>query len=167
MTASFHHLLTTKLYLMNIDEQLERFSSRTKEFQDVLATIPEAHRYTSVAEGWSAAFVVHHLADAELHFTSRFLHAIGDINPNIVPFDEEAYPERVNYALRRVKTSLAAIVGVRALAYEILTNATEADWNKVSNHPDLGSVTLAQIVDRADKHMESHTQQLREIAANF
>ena len=152
---------------MSIDEKLERFIAHGKEFQDVLSTIPEAHRYTSVAGGWSAAYVVHHLADAELHFASRYLHAIGDINPNIVPFDEEAYPERVNYALRKVKTSLAALVGIRAMAYEVLNNATEADWNKLSNHPELGQVTLSQLFEKADGHIASHTQQLREIAANF
>ena len=152
---------------MNIEEKLERFALHGKEFQDALAMVPEAHRYTSVAGGWSAAYVVHHLADAELHFASRYLHAIGDVTPNIVPFDEEAYPERVNYALRRVKTSLAALVGIRTMAFEILNNATEADWNKVSNHPELGPVTLAQIFDKADGHIVSHTQQIREIAAHF
>lgn len=148
-------------------ERLKRFETHGKEFLDVLATIPEAHRYTMVDGGWSAAYVVHHMADGELHFTSRYLHAIGDENPNIQPFDEESYPERVNYALRKVKTSLAAIAGVRALASEILANATDADWNKVSNHPELGPVTLSELFEKADNHMVGHTQQLREIAAHF
>jgi uncharacterized damage-inducible protein DinB len=148
-------------------ERLKRFETHGKEFLDILATIPEAHRYTMVNGGWSAAYVVHHMADGELHFASRYLHAIGDENPNIQPFDEESYPERVNYALRKVKTSLAAIAGVRALASEILANATDADWNKVSNHPELGPVTLSELFEKADKHIVGHTQQLREIAANF
>lgn len=148
-------------------ERLKRFEIHGKEFLDVLATIPEAHRYTMVDGGWSAAYVVHHMADGELHFTSRYLHAIGDENPSIQPFDEESYPERVNYALRKVKTSLAAIAGVRALASEILANATDADWNKVSIHPELGPVTLSELFEKADSHMVGHTQQLREIAAHF
>lgn len=148
-------------------DRLERFASHGKEFLDVLATVPEAHRYTTVDGGWSAAYVVHHVADGELHFTSRYLHAIGDENPSIQPFDEEAYPERVNYAMRKVKTSLAAIAGVRALAAEVFANATDADWNKVSNHPELGPVTLSELFEKADSHLVAHTQQLREIAANF
>ena len=148
-------------------DKIEQYNSLSKEFLDVLATIPEAHRHTSVEGGWSAAYVVHHLADAELHFTSRFLHAIGDINPDVVPFDEEAYPERVNYAMRKVKTSLAALVGVRAMALEILTNANDADWDKVSRHPELGPVTLRELFDKSCSHMISHINQLREIAAHF
>ena len=148
-------------------ERLKRFETHGKEFLDILATIPEAHRYTMVNGGWSAAYVVHHMADGELHFASRYLHAIGDENPNIQPFDEESYPERVNYALRKVKTSLAAIAGVRALASEILANATDADWNKVSNHPELGPVTLSELFEKADNHIVGHTQQLRDIAANL
>lgn len=148
-------------------DRFERFAAHSKEFLDILASIPEAHRHTSVEGGWSAAYVVHHMADAELHFASRYLHAIGDENPAVVPFDEEAYPERVNYALRKVKTSLAALVGIRAMAYEILTNATEADWDKVSNHPELGPVTLSELFEKADGHIVAHTNQLREIAAKF
>ena len=152
---------------MSEAEKLDRFQAHGKEFLDVLSTIPEAHRYTTVDGGWSAAYVVHHMADAELHFASRYLHAIGDVTPNVVPFDEEAYPERVQYALRIVKTSLAALVGIRTMAAEILANATDADWKKVSKHPELGAVTLSELFEKADGHIVSHTQQLREIAAHF
>ena len=96
-----------------------------------------------------------------------FRSAIGDENPSIQPFDEESYPERVNYAKRRVKTSLAAIVGIRALVLEVLTNASDADWDQVSQHPELGPVTLSELFEKADGHIVGHTQQLREIAANF
>ena len=152
---------------MSEAEKLDRFQAHGKEFLDVLSTIPEAHRYTTVDGGWSAAYVVHHMADAELHFASRYLHAIGDVTPNVVPFDEEAYPERVQYALRKVKTSLAALVGIRTMAAEILANATDADWKKVSKHPELGAVTLSDLFEKADGHIVSHTQQLREISAHF
>ena len=152
---------------MSEAEKLDRFQAHGKEFLDVLSTIPEAHRFTTVDGGWSAAYVVHHMADAELHFASRYLHAIGDVTPNVVPFDEEAYPERVQYALRKVKTSLAALVGIRTMAAEILANATDADWKKVSKHPELGAVTLSELFEKADGHIVAHTQQLREIAAYF
>ena len=66
-----------------------------------------------------------------------------------------------------VKTSLAAIAGIRALVLEVLTNATDADWDQVSQHPELGPVTLSELFEKADDHIVGHTQQLREIAANF
>jgi uncharacterized damage-inducible protein DinB len=119
--------------------RLDRFVAHGKDFQDVLSTIPEAHRNTMVNGGWSAAYVVHHMADGELHFASRYLHAIGDVSPNIQPFDEESYPERVNYAKRKVKTSLAAILGIRALVLEVLTNATDSDWDRVSESSRIGT----------------------------
>ena len=147
--------------------RLERFAAHGKDFQDVLSTIPEAHRYTMVEGGWSVAYVVHHMADGELHFASRYLHAIGDESPSIQPFDEEAYPERVNYAKRRLKTSLAALVGIRTMVSEILNNATDADWDKISQHPELGPVTLSELFEKADGHIVGHTQQLREISAHF
>jgi hypothetical protein len=152
---------------MTSHNRLDRFAAHGKEFQEVLSTIPEAHRYTMVDGGWSAAYVVHHVADGELHFASRYLHAIGDISPSIQPFDEEAYPERVNYAKRQVKTSLAAIVGIRAMVSEVFANATDADWDKLSNHPELGPITLSELFEKADSHLVGHTQQLRDISAHF
>lgn len=152
---------------MSSQDRLERFVNHFKEFQEVLSTIPEAHRYTMLEGGWSAAYVMHHMADAELHFASRYLHAIGDEAPDIQPFDEELYPERVNYAKRKVKTSLAAVVGIRAMANEFLANATDADWDKVSKHPDKGPLTLSELFEMADEHIVAHTNQLREISTHF
>ena len=152
---------------MTNQDRLNRFAAHGKDFQEVLSTIPEAHRYTMVEGGWSAAYVVHHMADGELHFASRYLHAIGDENPTIQMFDEERYPERVNYAKRQVKTSLAAIVGIRALMAEVLANATDADWDQVSTHPSKGPVTLSELFEMADSHLVGHTQQLRDISAHF
>ena len=50
---------------------------------------------------------------------------------------------------------------------EILANATDADWDKVSQHPELGPVTLSELFEKADSHIVGHTQQLREISAHF
>jgi DinB superfamily len=150
---------------MTHENKLARFVEHGKEFQDALAMVPEAYRGQSVDGGWSAAFVMHHMADGEAHFLSRYLHALGDENPGIVPFDEEAYPDNVQYSKRKVKTSLAAFVGVRAMQLEILTNATDADWKKTSNHPERGVLTLEELFEMADDHIVGHTNQLKEIAA--
>ena len=149
-------------------ELINQYAEASREFQNLVSGIASGDLLRAPKAGeWSAGFVVHHMADADLHFTSRYLHAIGDINPSVVPFDEEAYPERVNYAMRKVKTSLAALVGIRTMAAEILANATDADWDKVSNHPELGPVTLSELFEKADGHIVAHTGQMREIAANF
>ena len=47
--------------------KLERFQAHGKEFLEVLSTIPEAHRYTMVDGGWSAAYVVHHMEIGRAH----------------------------------------------------------------------------------------------------
>ena len=63
--------------------------------------------------------------------------------------------------------ALAAMVGIRAMVLEILTNATDSDWDQVSNHPERGPVTLSELFEKADGHIVGHTQQLREIAGHF
>jgi hypothetical protein len=49
--------------------------------------------------------------------------------------------------------------------YEILKNASDADWTRVSTHPDRGEVTLLQLVTLSANHIESHIAQLKNAAS--
>ena len=73
-----------------MSERIDRFIQHGTEFLDALAQVPEQQR--DVAPGgdeWSTGFVVHHMADSELHISSRYLHALAEDTPPILPFNEE------------------------------------------------------------------------------
>ena len=110
---------------------------------------------------WSAAFVIHHIADAEIQFGVRYANALCEDNPTIVPFDEEKFPVGLQYGKRSAAVSLQSLAASHAMNYEILKNASDADWTRVSTHPDRGEVTLLQLVTLSAKHIESHIAQLK------
>lgn len=146
-------------------EQLAAFDKHTHEYLDALALIPDSKRKISPEGEWSAAFIVHHTADVEVHFAARYLLLLGAENPELIFFDENLYPDRLDYAGRTINKSLAAIVGIRTMMSETLGKLASADWDRTMTHGDGKTVTLRRLLEKADAHIVSHAEQLRALAA--
>lgn len=139
---------------------LGQFQKHTNEFLDALALFPERSRSLAPEGEWSAAYIVHHVADGETHFSGRYLLIVGADNPPLTLFDEERYPEALHYEKRTVAKSLAAIVGMRAMIFETLSLLGEEAWARTMVREDGSQVTLAELVAQADGHIAGHTEQL-------
>ena len=148
-------------------EELAQFQQHTTDFLDALALIPDRNRNEAPEGEWSAAFIVHHTADVEVHFSARYLLTLGADNPPLIFFDEEQYPNRLKYAKRSLNKSLAAIVGIRAMIGETLELLDETEWERTMTHGEGKSATLARLVAKADGHIVAHTEQLRSLAATL
>jgi DinB superfamily len=150
-----------------MNEQIELFNKHTTEFLDALALIPDRLRNESPDGEWSAAYIVHHTADIEVHFSARYLLALGADNPELIFFDENVYADRLHYEKRSLNKSLAAFVGIRAMMGETLANLDAESWDRTMNHSGGKTATLARLVSKADSHIVAHTEQMRELAAKL
>ncbi len=143
---------------------LAEFVKNGKEFISLAKSISSQDmNKTPVAGEWSAAFVLHHMCDGEMHFATRYLNNLAETSPNIFPFNEDIYPDRLNYAKRDAFASLAAIGGISIANANILSAIPESDWSRTSVHQERGIMTLAQLVELASGHSKSHAGQLQEI----
>lgn len=142
-----------KTYRHNLDQ----FIALAKEFDDTSANQKNADGQ------WSAAFVIHHVADGEMHFATRYFNALTIDNPPIIPFNEDLYPTVLNYQGRDWRNSLALIESIGNLVVSALTPISADQWNSTSLHPELGSVTLTQLITKAGEHNFAHAQQLKDI----
>jgi len=106
---------------------------------------------------------LHHMCDGELHFATRYLNNLAEATPNIFPFNEDIYPDRLNYAKRDPLASLAAIEGIQVVIANVLSAIPEDDWSRTSVHEERGVVTLADLVALATGHSKSHAGQLQGI----
>ncbi len=145
----------------------ENFQRHTTEFLDALALIPDRARNTAPEGEWSAAYIVHHIADGEIHFAGRYLLALGSDNPTMFFFDEERYPEMLGYEKRTINKSLAAIVGIRATILESLSLIDEQHWSRTMVREDGVTVTLEELVAQADGHIVGHIEQLKTLASQI
>jgi len=140
---------------------LENFQKNTADFLDALALFPDRARTIAPEGEWSAAFIVHHVADGELHFAARYLHTLGSDNPTMIYFEEERYPAALHYDQRSISKSLASIAGIRAMIFEVLSTVDEGAWSRTTTSEDGASFTLTQLVEKASSHLISHTEQLK------
>lgn len=146
---------------------LDNFQKQTSDFLDALALFPDRAR-TQAPEGeWPAAFIVHHVSDAELHFAARYLAILASDNPTMVYFDEELYPEALDYKNRSITKSLAAIAGVRAMVEDVLSRIDESALARKTTAEDGKQFTLGELLAKADDHMKAHTEQLKALHAQI
>jgi hypothetical protein len=149
---------------MEHQQLLEKYHSSAISFYEEGKQISAQALDQSKDGEWSAAFVIHHIADAEIQFGVRYANALCEENPTIVPFDEEKFPTGLQYSKRSVSVSLQSLEASHAMNYEILKNASDADWQRISTHPQRGPVTLLQLVTLSANHIESHIAQLKNAA---
>lgn len=149
---------------MDHNQILEKYHSSAISFVEEGKKISAQNLNLSKDGEWSAAFVIHHIADAEIQFGVRYANALAEENPTIVPFDEEKFPAGLQYDKRNVTTSLQSLAASHAMNYEILKNASAADWERISTHPQRGPVTLLQLVTLSANHIEGHIDQLKNAA---
>ena len=149
---------------MEHQQLLEKYHSSAISFYEEGKQISAQALDQSKDGEWSAAFVIHHIADAEIQFGVRYANALCEDNPTIVPFDEEKFPTGLQYSKRSVSVSLESFAASHAMNYEILKNASDADWQRISTHPQRGPVTLLQLVTLSANHIESHIAQLKSAA---
>ena len=149
---------------MDHNQLLEKYHSSAIAFVEEGRKI-SAEKLSQSSDGeWSAAFVIHHIADAEIQFGVRYANALCEDNPPIIPFDEEKFPIGLQYAKRSVAISLDSLAASHEMNYEILKNASDADWSRISTHPERGAVTLLQLVTLSANHIEGHIAQLKNAA---
>jgi hypothetical protein len=146
---------------------LENFQKNTADFLDALALFPDRSRTIAPDGEWSAAFIVHHVADGELHFAARYLHTLGSDNPTMIYFEEERYPTALHYDQRSIAKSLASIAGIRAMVFEVLSTVDETAWSRTTTSQDGVVFTLTQLVEKASTHLVSHTEQLKSLHAQI
>jgi hypothetical protein len=114
---------------------------------------------------WSGAFIVHHMADFEIHFSHRFLRILTEDSPKIESYDEALYPTALKYESRNVEVSLNNISTLRTFIYETINNLDISALSRPVIHPVKGEITLKEIMQYANGHLIDHTEQLKKVIA--
>ena len=105
------------------DTLIERYASGADEVASSLEGFPpEALTTRAFAGRWSAAEIVHHLADSEMTAVIRLRRMIVEERPVIQGYDQEAYADRLRYNGRDIRPALDALRSARATTVQLLRN---------------------------------------------
>src|SRR5713226_3435928 len=90
---------------------------------------------------WSAAEIVHHLADSETTSGLRLRKLLVEDHPLIQGYDQDAYAGALNYNQRDVAPSIDAFRAARATAEQLFDFMSDEDWLREGTHSESGSYT--------------------------
>jgi hypothetical protein len=150
-----------------------------RQFLDEIAAVPVATRaavaglsadqlQTPYREGgWTAAQVVHHLADSHLNAYVRFKLARTESNPTIKPYDERRWAEEPDAATSDIGISLVLIDALHARWIASMQAYTDADWRLPFTHPERGVRTLDWMLAMYAWHGRHHVAHVTSLRARM
>lgn len=138
--------------------RLERFPSDLAE----VFRRPRDWASPCTPQGWSAAQIIHHLADVHAAGLLRVRRALCEDSPTVDPYDHERWanlPDAVDPEL--VRASLAIIEGVHARWAALLRGQPDSAWARCYRHPELGrELTIEEDLAWHVQHGEDHLRRL-------
>ena len=114
---------------------------------------------------WSAAEIVHHLADSEMQSAIRLRKLLAEDHPVIQGYDQDEWATRLHYNDRPIGPSLAALKAARESTQQLFLLMTEADWRKLGWHTDTGSYHCERWLTIYAEHAHGHARQIAALKA--
>jgi hypothetical protein len=145
---------------------IERYARGYQEVVDSLAgTSPETLAVRPAPGKWTAAEIVHHLADSETIAGLRLRLLLAEERPLIRGYDQDVYARRLRYAERPIGPALDAFRAARATTLQLLRTMTEEDWTRPGWHTETGPYTAETWLRIYAEHAHLHARQIRRAAA--
>ena len=114
---------------------------------------------------WSAAEIVHHLADSETTSAIRIRRLLAEDLPVIQGYDQELYAVRLRYNQRDIAPSLEAFRAARATTSQLLPGLTDADWAREGWHTESGRYSAEKWLTLYAAHAHGHAAQIARLKA--
>ncbi|MFN0148461.1 MAG: DinB family protein [Dehalococcoidia bacterium] len=112
---------------------------------------------------WSIRDNVLHVADMELLRAVRIRAVIAEEQPVLVSVDETLWTRRLQYLWRSVEAAISLFDHLCFTTVELLRWSDKAAWERTGAHPELGAVTVRELVARGAAHVDEHAAAIRVI----
>jgi hypothetical protein len=149
---------------MNPEERQQLIGQYKAGFDEVsrcLADFPQnlltAH---PISGKWSAAEIIHHLADSETISGHRLRRLLVEDRPVIQGYDQDQFAEQLRYNEREVAPALEAFRAARATTAQLIDMMTEADWHREGTHSESGSYSAEDWLKIYAAHAHNHAAQI-------
>lgn len=143
---------------------IARFRAGFAEVEQALAGFP-ADRLTArpFPGKWSAAEIVHHLADSEMQAGIRLRRLLAEAHPVITPYDQDEWTARLHPQERPIEPSLQAFRWARESTASLFDHMVESDWRRLGWHLDSGSYHTERWLEIYADHAHAHADQIRRL----
>ncbi len=147
-------------------ELIMRYAAGYDEVVDALDGFPKpALTAHPMAGKWSAAEIVHHLADSEMTSAIRLRRLLVEDKPVIQGYDQDLFATRLGYNQREIAPALEAFRSARSTTVQLLEVMGEDDWAREGTHTESGRYTAEDWLRIYAGHAHNHAAQIRRLRA--
>lgn len=146
------------------DRLIEQYAGGYQQVTEALAGFPAASLTAHPLPGkWSAAEIVHHLADSESISAQRLRALLVQEHALIHGYDQAAYAVRLAYGERPLEPALEFFRAARATTVQLLRRMGDADWAREGWHTEMGRYTPEIWLAIYAVHAHNHAAQIRRL----
>jgi len=114
---------------------------------------------------WTAAEIVHHLADSEMQSAIRLRKLLAEPHPVIQGYDQEVWAVKLRYQERPIEPALAAFRAARETTAQLFEHMSDEDWRHLGWHSESGSYHSERWLEIYADHAHGHADQVRRLKA--
>jgi len=145
---------------------IEKYRAGYPQVVRALDGFPAGQLTTRAFPGkWSAAEIVHHLADSETQSGTRLRKLLAEAHPVIQSYDQEQWAKTLFYQQRPIEPSLQAFRYARETTAQLFEHMSEADWRKLGWHSEAGSYHSERWLEIYADHAHGHAEQIQRLKA--
>ena len=116
-------------------------------------------------DDWTVPEIVVHLSDSEANSYVRIRKAIAEPGGAVAAFDEQRWQAALGYHDTDPAEALALFRALRRQTHRLLTSLPDDAWSRASEHPEFGTMTVADWLRRWQSHVAEHIAQIESISA--
>ena len=110
--------------------------------------------------GWTVRQTVHHMADSHMNSFVRCKLALSEEEPLVTPFKGAIWAELPDAKSASVESSLAIFGGLQERWVVLLRSFAPADWERKFRHPEMGAMTIENLLALYEWHCRHHVAQI-------
>ncbi len=152
---------------MTSEEREELIARYADGYQEVVRSLEgfsaEALTAHPSSGGWSAAEIVHHLADSEMTSAIRLRLLLVEEHTVIHGYDQDLFSTRLRYNDRQIAPSLEALRAARATTVQVISHMSEEDWQREGWHTESGRYSTEKWLRIYAAHAHNHAAQIRRL----
>ena len=148
------------------EEAIEKIRRLPQQVEELVSGLsPQELTAKPLADEWTVAQNVHHIADSHMNSYVRCKLMATEDNPALKPYDEGAWALLTDGSSADLSDSLALLQALHARWVIFWENLPEDAWQRTGMHPESGPVTLARQLELYVEHGEAHLEQIRRTLA--
>jgi hypothetical protein len=156
------------LELVGTEEPMAILRATPGELRRAIDGVPPAQlRQPEMPGKWSIAYVLQHLADAELVWGWRIRLILAQDRPVITGYDQDLWANRLGYDETDPEESIETFAVLRRSNLRLLDRATAADDKRVGVHAERGEESIAHLRRLNAGHDRLHLRQIARIRSTL